>query len=84
MRDRVGRIIVLCPETDIESSTMLAKRIAQEVEARTGARMLWGASAFPDEALTFDDLLQKARERLVSYPLESSEKQPVSVQTNGG
>ena len=24
----------------------------------------WGAAAFPDEALTFDDLVYKARERL--------------------
>jgi GGDEF domain-containing protein len=83
MRDRVGRLIILCPETDVESSTMLARRIAQEVENKTGVRMLWGTSAFPDEALTFDDLLQKARERLAHVSVEAVEQQPAMVETNG-
>lgn len=83
MRDRVGRMVILCPETDIESAILLAKRIAQEVEDKTGVRMLWGTSAFPEEALTFDDLLQKARERLAQVPLESVEQQPAVIQANG-
>jgi len=83
MRDRAGRLIILCPETDVESSTMVARRIAQEVENKTGVRMLWGTSAFPDEALTFDDLLQKARERLAHVSVEAVEQQPAMVETNG-
>lgn len=64
LRDRRGRFIVLCPETDLENASLLAKRIAQAVKERTSLHVLWGAAAFPEEALTFDDLLQKARERL--------------------
>lgn len=64
LRDRRGRFIVLCPETDLGNASLLAGRIAEAVKERTNLRVLWGVAAFPEEALTFDDLLQKARERL--------------------
>ena len=38
-----------------------------------GNPALWGVAAFPDEALTFEDLLQKARERLIDSTLPASE-----------
>lgn len=65
LRDRRGRFIILCPETDLENASLLAGRIAQAVKERISMHILWGAAAFPEEALTFDDLLQKARERLI-------------------
>jgi GGDEF domain-containing protein len=65
LRDQKGRFIVLCPETDFSSAVLLAKRISQAIKERTNLGVLWGVAAFPDEALTFEDLLQKARERLV-------------------
>jgi hypothetical protein len=72
MRDRRGRFIILCPETDRANATLLAKRIVQAVHGRTSLRALWGVAAFPEEALTFDDLLQTARERLAdSMPIHS-------------
>jgi hypothetical protein len=64
MKDRRGRFIILCPETDRGNATLLAKRIVQAVSGRTSLHALWGVAAFPEEALTFDDLLQTARERL--------------------
>ena len=64
LRDYKGRFIVLCPETDLPNASLLAKRIAQAIKERTNLRVLWGSAAFPEEALTFEDLLQKARERL--------------------
>jgi hypothetical protein len=64
LKDRRGRFIVLCPETDLANAIMLGGRIAQAVEERTDLHVLWGTAAFPEEALTFDDLLIKARERL--------------------
>lgn len=65
LRDYQGRFVVLCPETDLSNATLLAKRISQAIKERTNLRVLWGVAAFPDEALTFDDLLQKARQRLM-------------------
>lgn len=65
LRDYKGRFIVLCPETELSHASLMAKRIAQALKERTSLRVLWGVSAFPEEALTFEDLLEKARERLV-------------------
>jgi GGDEF domain-containing protein len=73
LRDQKGRFIVLCPETDFPSAVLLAKRISHAIKERTNLAVLWGVAAFPDEALTFEDLLQKARDRLVpsaSLPTE--------------
>jgi GGDEF domain-containing protein len=64
LRDHAGRFIILCPETNLESAILLSKRIAQSVKERTELHVKFGTAAFPDEALTFDDLLHKARQRL--------------------
>ena len=73
MRDYQGRFVVLCPETDLSNAILLAKRISQSIKERTNLRVLWGVAAFPDEALTFDDLLQKARQRLMDSTSIQSE-----------
>ena len=65
LRDYKGRFVVLCPETDFSNASLLAKRISQAIKERTSLRVLWGVAAFPEEALTFEDLLQKAQERLI-------------------
>lgn len=77
LRDYRGRFVVLCPETDLSGASLLGTRISQAVEERTSLQVLWGIAAFPEEALTFDDLLQKARERLVrSAPVPD---EPVAI-----
>jgi GGDEF domain-containing protein len=63
VRDHVGRFIVLCPETDLENAVILANRTAAVIENRTGLQVNFGVAAFPDEALTFEDLLHLARDR---------------------
>jgi len=77
LRDYKGRFIVLCPETEFSNASLLAKRIAQAIKERTSLRVLWGVAAFPEEALTFEDLLQKARERLTESTALPSEVVPV-------
>lgn len=67
VRDYKGKFIILCPETDSTNASLLARRISQAIKEKTDLRVLWGVAAFPEEALTFDDLLEKARERLVSF-----------------
>lgn len=77
LRDYKGRFVVLCPETDLPSASLLGKRVSEAIKERTSLRVLWGAAAFPEEALTFDDLLQKAQERLVHpMPVPS---EPVAI-----
>lgn len=63
LRDHIGRFIVLCPETNFESASFLAERVCNIVEERTGLHANYGVSSFPDEALTFEDLLHTARDR---------------------
>jgi GGDEF domain-containing protein len=67
LRDQKGRFVVLCPETEFSSAVLMAKRISHAIKERTNLGVLWGVAAFPDEALTFEDLLQKARERLILF-----------------
>lgn len=82
LRDHKGRFVLLCPETDLESATMLANRIAEAVKERTDMSVRWGAAAFPDEALTFDDLLQKARERAANPEAITGESPLVLTQND--
>lgn len=64
LRDRQWSYVIICPETDYTSVLLLARRISEAVKEKTGLSVLWGVAAFPEEALTFDDMLKKARERL--------------------
>lgn len=64
MRDRSGHFVILCAETDRQSSNVLAERIEQAIQEHMGATAQWGVASFPDEALTFEELFQLARERL--------------------
>jgi hypothetical protein len=82
LRDHRGRFVILCPETNLENTILLAKRITQAVKERTNLHVLWGVAAFPEEALTFDDLLQKATERLTHS--DSLPKEQVSVPVSEG
>lgn len=61
--DKDGRFVLLCPETNLNNISILAKRIEGAVDEKLNIRVDWGIAAFPDEALTFDDLLHVARER---------------------
>jgi GGDEF domain-containing protein len=69
IRDHVGRFIVLCPETELESAGFLSKRACKAVEDRTGLQVACGVASFPDEALTFEDLLNLARDRSKQMPV---------------
>lgn len=73
LRDHAGRFIILCPETDLESAKLLSNRIIQSIKERTELHIKCGVAAFPDEALTFDDLLHKARQRIADSDLKNVE-----------
>ena len=47
----------------MERIVFLAERISKIVEERTGLQVNCGIASFPDEALTFEDLLHTARDR---------------------
>ena len=42
------------------------------MKEKTELNVLWGIAAFPEEALTFEDLMMKARQRLaLGEPVET-------------
>lgn len=64
MDDQTEHFIIVCPETDYQATEILAGRIRQAVKEKLGAWVMWGTASFPNEALTFDDLLNTARGRI--------------------
>lgn len=64
LRDRIGRFVVICPETGKEDVMILGERIFATLEDGLGLKVSWGCSSFPDDALTFDDMLSRARAQM--------------------
>jgi len=73
LRGKDGHFVILCTETDTNNATILAERISAAVDESLKTDINWGSAAFPDEALTFDDLLQIARGRLSGHSSEKLE-----------
>jgi hypothetical protein len=53
--------ILLCPETNGSGSEVLAARLEETIREELGVSVKCGFASFPDQALTFEDLLQKAQ-----------------------
>ncbi|HEY3312734.1 MAG TPA: diguanylate cyclase [Anaerolineales bacterium] len=70
IRDTNSRFIILCPETEYSLATKLAERFSKSIAVSIGAAVQWGVASFPDEALTFDDLILTAKERFTTIPAE--------------
>jgi GGDEF domain-containing protein len=83
LRDQSGRFVLLCPETDFERSKIFGDRIRKSVAENMDAQVVWSSASFPDEALTFDELIERAEQRLaqpqseeeISIPLQAEERQ---------
>jgi len=63
-RDHDGKFIVLCTETERDSAALMAKRIQATIAETMGANTTWSVAAFPEDALTFEDLVEKAKQGL--------------------
>lgn len=73
LRDDSGYFVVLCPETGQASLSILVNRITVAVKQNLEARIECGFASFPDEAITFDDLLNRAKERLALVDILAEE-----------
>jgi hypothetical protein len=73
--DDRDRFIVLCPETEFPQAQILAERIHTLIGTQLGVEVNCGISSFPAEALTFEELVHQAEQKLVppstSLPVES-------------
>lgn len=66
LRDRDGKFIIICAETDEENSSILAERIQKAAQESLNAAVRFGTAVFPKQALTFEELVQQAKEKLSS------------------
>jgi hypothetical protein len=66
IRDEKNQFIIIMPDTDAVSSKVTAARIQDKFSVKIGTNMIWGTASFPEEALTFEDLLMKAQTNLFS------------------
>lgn len=82
MRDKSGRFLLICPETDYERSAIFANRIGRAVQENMGAGIVWSSASFPDEALTFDELLERAEQRLSSTEVDAPIPEKVTANTD--
>lgn len=69
LRDGSGQFILLCPDTSHTNMSLLADRIAGAVKRNLDAKIECGYASFPDEAVTFDDLILRAKERFVAIEI---------------
>lgn len=61
-RDR-GRFVILSPDTNVASSTVVVDRIQSAAE-QLGVSLACGIASFPDDALTFEELVHRAEANL--------------------
>jgi GGDEF domain-containing protein len=80
LRDKKWCYVILCPETNRDGVLLLAGRISDAVKEKTGLPVMCGIAAFPEEALTFDDLLKRARELLTLGELSNNVHQPENAE----
>lgn len=73
LRDRDGQFVLLCPETNHTSTEILATRIAEAVNKELDANIECGIASFPDEALTFEDLLHAASDQKAEVNIKKPE-----------
>ena len=59
-----NRFLILCPETKGRDTINLAERIRSTVMDRLGVDINYGIASFPEEALTYEELLQRAEFQL--------------------
>ncbi len=61
-----GRFIILCPETPSNHLDVLVEYVQAAATDRLGIVIACGVATFPDEAITFEELLNQAEARLNS------------------
>lgn len=61
---KLGRFVMLAPETTEAEAQELGERMAQLAHDKLGVEASYSSATFPEHALTFEDLLNMAEQRL--------------------
>ncbi|MBI1879538.1 MAG: hypothetical protein HYR94_15185 [Chloroflexi bacterium] len=59
-----GRFIIVCPETNVNDSKLLVEYIQNVALEQLGAAVDYGVATFPNEAVTFEELVRQAESKL--------------------
>jgi len=62
--DEDGRFLIVCPETTSDNSILFAKRLQMAVKERLGISLAYGIATFPEDARTFEAIVDKAESKL--------------------
>lgn len=74
-----GRLLLLTPDTDLKSAQQLAARIQAVAADRFHVQMTYASATFPDDAVSFDELVALAQERLAAQSLPAGPTVPVEL-----
>jgi hypothetical protein len=69
-----GRLLLVAPETEEAQANLVGGRITRLIQERLGIAASFGTASFPQQALTFEDLLSVAESRMQSEPLMNTEQ----------
>lgn len=73
-------LVVVLPETEAKNSTAITQRMEQAIKEKMGVELAFGTAVFPDEAITFDGLVETAIEK-TKQPLTAHIKSTAKPQT---
>ena len=59
-----GRFIIMCPDTNADDLGLLVEYIQAIAQEQLDTQVVCGTASFPDEAITFEELLRQAESRL--------------------
>jgi GGDEF domain-containing protein len=65
-KDSSNSFVLICPETGADGVYILAERLQTIATKMLGIELRFGMASFPDEALTFEDLLKKAEVQAIT------------------
>lgn len=60
-----GRLVVVMPELRKEQTTTIVNRLTQVAQRRLGLSVKYGIASFPDNGVTFEELVYQAEQNLV-------------------
>jgi GGDEF domain-containing protein len=63
-KDWDGHFVIVCPENGADGTNILAKRIQEDIKTTLGLSIQYGIAAFPTDALTLEELFQRAETNL--------------------
>lgn len=82
-----GRVVVVCPETGDTAAAAVADQIQTALSSRLGLSASIGIASFPEAALSFEDLVQRAESRARSSdssPVPKPSRSEAAVPALGG